>query len=120
PDEFRRGPIPVGDGWGAVVRKRRVMSPARKRSWWKRASWLIWCTIGPQINHEARINQHTCSEARIYMRRSRQGEIPVTRESDVAGVLRTDEGGVGRRWGCGAGHEVMRACGAGGRAALGA
>src|SRR5215813_10072368 len=34
---------------------RAVVRPRAKRSWWKRASWWIWCTIGPQIHHEARI-----------------------------------------------------------------
>jgi hypothetical protein len=40
----------------AVVLERAVVCQIRKRSWWFWASWLIWCTMGPQINHEARIN----------------------------------------------------------------
>ena len=38
-----------------VMHMRAVVRSAHKRSWKKRASWRLWCTIGPQINHEAQI-----------------------------------------------------------------
>ena len=71
----------LGVTLGAVVYERRVLSRPEvvmherhvvisdgKRSWRKRASWWIWCTIGPQIHHEARINHVIFSEKRINIR----------------------------------------------------
>ena len=40
----------------AVVRERALVRQFRKRSWWIRASWLIWCTIDPLIHHQALIH----------------------------------------------------------------
>src|SRR5580692_3158188 len=52
----------------SVMHERRVLHPAGKRSWLKRALWLIWCTIGPQINHEARNNHNKHARYRINIR----------------------------------------------------
>src|ERR1700755_2517151 len=38
-----------------MVRQRMIGVPFTERSWRKRATWWIWCTIDPLILHEARI-----------------------------------------------------------------
>src|SRR5690349_13158290 len=62
------GPGFRGEGCEVVMPERHVVIPKRKRSWRKRAPWWIWCTIGPQIHHEARINHDDYSNIRINIR----------------------------------------------------
>ena len=46
----RRSPMRV------MMRERLMVRWSAERSWLIRVMWLIRCTIGPQISHEARIN----------------------------------------------------------------
>jgi hypothetical protein len=45
-----------GDCLGPLVHTCALRRSAGEITWWNRASWLIRCTIDPQINRKARIN----------------------------------------------------------------
>ena len=77
----------------AVVRERALVRQFRKRSWWIRASWLIWCTIGPQINHRAQINPTDSSGHRTHelivvedVRGTRERLIPASGNINLPGA----------------------------------
>ena len=50
------GAAGIRDALTQMARTVRAVRSGWKRSWLKRASRLIWCTIDPQINHRAWIN----------------------------------------------------------------
>ena len=68
----------------AVVRECALVRQFRKRSWWIRASGLIWCTIDPQINHRARINPADSSGYRTHELIAVE-DVRGTREAPCAG-----------------------------------